>query len=235
MRRAVLLVVVAAVVAAGIWLFPHVRDRVTLQLLQRRCMKHAPSGNEFVYHEAGGWHGLLYDRRYQMRGGPRPAAFLVTRDWRELYVRLSPPGFRSDGTVFLGEMKTPDGDRRLVAVDMVIDSSSEVLLTARVVEPGSLLRRPRLATASIYRLRSDALLAEPVTPGKVDPRDPARVLLFGGRVEGWLRDDTVNGSLCNDHVELYPRDLTPPAPSSPASLPTSAGPATRPWAPPAGK
>jgi hypothetical protein len=227
-RRAVLLVVFAGVVAAGVWWLPRVRDRALLYALQRQCMNHSPPADEVVY--AQGVEraaALMSDARYRHFAGPPQAAFFVPNYWSDFYAALSRPGFKSHGTVFLGEIQTPSGERRLVGVDLVIDSSTEVLLTARVVEPGSLLKPPRLLTTGIYRFPSAALLERPVKPAHVNPQDPTHVVLFGGRIEGWLRDDETH-----DYVELYQRDLTPPAPSSQASPPTSAAPATRPSASP---
>jgi hypothetical protein len=222
------MVVFAGVVAAGMWWFPVVRERAVLYLLQRRCLNHAPPADEVVF-AAGAERAsaLMSDGRYHHFAGPPQAAFLVPKYWSDFYAALSPPGFKSHGTVFLGRMKTPQGKPRLVAVDLVIDSSSEVLLTSRVVQPGTLHKPPVLYSASIYRFPSADLTAAPVTPGRIDAADPSHVILFGGRVQGWLRDEA-----SADFVELFQFDLTPPAPSSPASPPTSAGPATRPSAPP---
>jgi hypothetical protein len=229
-RRVVLLVLVAVVVAAGVWWFPVVRERAVLYLLQRRCLNHAPPADEVVY-AAGAERAssLMSDGRYHHFAGPPQAAFLVPKEWSDFYTALSPPGFKSHGTLFLGRMKTPEGETRLVAIDLVIDSSSEILLTSRVILPGTLHKRPVLLSASIYRFPAD-LPGAAVTPGRTDPADPSHVILFGGRVEGWLRDDEPA-----DAVELYQFDLTPPAPSSPASLPTSGPPATRPSAAPAAR
>jgi hypothetical protein len=227
----VLLVLLAGVVAAGVWWFPAVRGRAVLYLLQRQCLNHAPPADEVVY-AAGAERAsaLMSDGRYHHFAGPPQAAFLVPQYWSDFYSALSPPGFKSNGTVFLGRMKTPDGDTRLVAVDMVIDSSSEILLTSRVIQPGTLHKRPVLLNASIYRFPSADLTGAPVTAGRTDPADPSHVILFGGRVQGWLRDEDPA-----DAVELFQFDVTPPAPSSPASLPTAAPPATRPSASPAAR
>ena len=227
-RQTVLLALLAGVVAAGVWWFPVVRGRVVLYLLQRRCLNHAPPADEVVY-DVGAERAsaLMSDGRYHHFAGPPQAAFLVPKYWSDFYSALSPPGFKSHGTVFMGRMKTPDGEARLVAIDMVIDSSSEILLTSRVVQPGTLHKRPVLLSASIYRFASAELTGAAVTPGRTDPADPSHVILFGGRVQGWLRDEEPA-----DFVDLFQIDVTPPAPSSPASLPTSAGPATRPSASP---
>ena len=228
MRNGILLIVGAAVVAAGVWWFPVIRERVVLFALQRRCMNHAPPAGEVVFCEGTERaSSLMSDGRYRHFAGPPQAAFLVPKYWSDFYAALSPPGFKSHGTVFLGGMKTPAGETRLVAVDLVIDSSSEVLLTARVVRPAWALGRPTLVSAGIYRFPRSGLTVSAVTPGRLDPQDPAHLTLFGGGIEGWLRDDPVG-----DQVELYLRDFTPPAPSSPGSLPTSAAPATRPSAGP---
>ena len=232
MRRAAVLVFAAALVAASVWWFPKVRDRLVHYALQRRCMSHAPPKDESVYDDRPGRaDALMRDGRYHHLAGPPQAAFLVPPYWRDFYARLSPPGLKSHGTVFLGRMYAPDGKERLVAVDMVVEGNDDVLLMARVVEPGSLLRRPRLVSTMGGRFVSYGLLDRPVPAGRVDTNDPTRLVIFDGRIDARLDE--------RDHVEMRPHDphrargrslTTPPVPSSPASLPTSAAPATRPSA-----
>ena len=230
-RRAALLAVLAGVAASALWWFPHVRDHVVLLGLQRRCLNHAPPPDEVVFDEGPGRaDALMADGRYQHFAGPPPAAFLVAPYWRDLYARLSPPGLRSHGTVFLHGMRTPGGEYRLVAIDMSVGNPSgsidSILLTARVIDPATLVAGPRLLSTTSVEFIPYGLRGR-VTPGQIDPKDPTHVVLLSGRIDAWLGDD--------DRVKLRPRDVTPPAPSSPASLPTSAAPATRPSGRPGGR
>jgi hypothetical protein len=183
------LVVVAA---AAIKWFPQVHEHVLLQVWQRRCLNHHPPADQVVYAEdPQRAAALLNDRRYQSMPGSAPAAFLVPNYWADLYATVSPPGLKSHGTVFLGRMRSSDGVERLVAIDMVIESPArdDVLLVTRVVEPASLLGRPRVVQTMGSRFVSYHLRDKPVTPAQVDPQDPTHLLFFGGRIHGWFQPD----------------------------------------------
>jgi hypothetical protein len=191
-RRVLLGIGLVIVVVAGVYWFPQVNEHVLLQVWQRRCLNHHPPADEVVYDgDPQRAAALLTQPRYQSMPGSTPAAFLVPPYWADLYATISPPGLKSDGTVFLGRMHSVVGVERLVAVDMTVGSAGrdEVLLTTRVVEPASLLGRPRVVSTMGSRLLSFHLLDQPVTPGQIDPQDPAHLLLFGGRVHGWLQPD----------------------------------------------
>jgi hypothetical protein len=232
--------------AAARW-YPTTRDRLSLYVLQQRCLEYCPPANEVVYESGfseegrGRTSALLADPRYQpMSNGS--GAYLVPTDWSDFYARLAPPGLKSDGTVFLGRMKTPRGDTRLVGFDLVVHRLPSglppgLLVTARVIRPGPAVGRPALLSATsvnLYAVSPSGLTSftNPITPGQIDPNDPAHVILFGGRVDAWLKDD--------DTVDVAPRAglasaSTPPAPGYPASPPTSAGSGPAPSAPPAGR
>jgi hypothetical protein len=232
-RRVLLILALVALVGAGVYYFPQAREQALIYACQRRCMGYQPPANQVVFDDdpvrAA---GLLSDPRYGTTAGGT-TAFLVPRPWADLYAHLSPPGLKSNGTVFLGAMTTADGRRRLIAIDLTVNNASRskdsVLLMARVIEPGNPVRRPRLlSTYGAEFLHYE--LKGPVTPGQVDPQDPTHVVLFNGKVDGWLQGDS---------VKLRPRAevpatarFIPPAPSSPASPRSSGPPATRPSADP---
>jgi hypothetical protein len=246
-RRVALLLALLIAVGAGVYWFPLLREHVVLQVLQRRCMNYTPPADEVVFEkDAERAAQLLSDPRYQSTGSAPPATYLVPKDWADLYATLSPPGLKSWGTVFLGEMKTREGDRRLVAIDMTVENTSSraidgFLLTARVIEPASPLRRPTLVSTMSYRYVL-SVKHYPVKPARRDPADPSHLLLFDGAVEARLEDpdfvtmsgrgeDPLGGWGARDPDAFL--EPTPPAPSSPASLPTSARPAARRSASPA--
>ena len=243
--RVVVGLAVLAFAAAAVYGFPVWQERVTLYVLQRQCMRHAPAADEVVFDSGPGRaEALMALGGYHHMAGPPAAAFLVPPYWRDFYAKLSPPGLRSHGTVFLGRMTTRGGKQYLVAVDMSLQSAGtdDVLLMSRVVEPGSLLRRPRMRGGMGVRLLSFGLLDAAVTPGQVDPADPTHLILFGGRVHGWLADDGSMNLRPHDPGPVFvpndgpqSRPATRPAPSSPASPRSSAGPATRPSAAPASR
>jgi hypothetical protein len=193
-RRALLILALVALAGAAIYYFPKAREHVLVYVCQRKCTSYLPPADQVVFDDdpvrAA---ALLSDPRYGSTAGGT-TAFLVPPAWVELYSHLSPPGLRSHGTVFLGAMTTPEGRERLVAIDITVNNSSRskdsVLLMARVIEPGNLVRRPRLLSTYGAEFLSYGLKG-PVTPGQVDPRDPTHIVLFGGQVDGWLQEDSV--------------------------------------------
>jgi hypothetical protein len=201
-RRVLLGIGFVIVLAAGIKWFPQVNEHVLLQVWQRRCLNHHPPADQVVYTEdAQRAAALLADRRYQSMPTSTPAAFLVPAYWADLYATVSPPGLKSHGTVFLGRMRSANGVERLVAIDMVIENPArdDVLLVTRVVEPASLLGRPRVITTVGSRFVNYHLREKPVTPAQVDPQDPTHLLLFDGRIHGWFQRD-------GDMVNIRPAD-----------------------------
>ena len=180
------------VAAAGIKWFPQVNEHIKLQVWQRRCLNHQPPADQVVYSEDPQISAsLLADPRYQSMPTSTPSAFLVPKYWADLYATVSPPGLRSNGTVFLGRMRTPDGKERLVAIDMTIDNPGrdDVLLTTRVIEPASLLGRPRVLQTMGSRFVSYHLCDTSVRPAQVDPQDRSHLLMFAGRIHGWFQPD----------------------------------------------
>ena len=241
-RRVLLLLSLTVVVVAGVKWFPRVREHVMLQVWQRRCLSYTPPVGEVVYdgdpQRAAAL--LARDGRYQKMPGSTAGAFLVQPAWSNLYATLSPPGLRSHGTVFLGTLRTPDGEDRLVGIDMVVQGGAPdaVMVTARSVEPGSLLRRPRVVASTSTEFLNYGIRGMTVTPATADPNDPTHVALFGGKVDARvLKDGSVSlRPFDPGTIHVWARGaVTRPAPSSPASLPTSAGPATRPSGGPGGR
>jgi len=191
-RRVLLGIGLVVVVAAGIKWFPQVNEHVLLQVWQRRCLNHHPPADQVVYTEDPQRSAaLLADGQYQSMPTSTPAAFLVPKYWADLYATVSPPGLKSHGTVFLGRMHSANGVERLVAIDMVIENPArdDVLLVTRVVEPASLLGRPRVVQTTGSRFVSYHLRDKPVAPAQVDAQDPTHLLLFDGRIHGWFQPD----------------------------------------------
>jgi hypothetical protein len=235
-----LLVLLLLAIGAGGAVLVYPRAKVHLQVLewQRRCMAAPVPPGTVVLEDRDGF--------YQSGQG-------VPFVWRSLYGAMSPPGLNSASTVFLQEMRTPAGRRRLVAVD--IDRAPGIRpfrgpyvlnLTARVVSPGVGLLRPSVASTTSHSLNvsdssprhydSGRPLGLRLQAGTRDPQDPSHFTFTyeaGGLthvVDGWLRED--------DTVNIEPRAgglPTPPAPASPASLPTLGGSGIRPSAPPAAR
>lgn len=179
MRRVLLLVGVAVAIAGAVYWYPVVRDHLRVLTWQRRCLNYQPPADHVVFDDSNN------------RVTPR-----VQGDWSNLYSRLSPPGLRSEGTLFVGAMTDADGQLLLVAVDMGRDAilvggsviRQDVLVTARVVEPGSLVERPRLRSTTATQVRVQGLLG-PVGPAERDPKDLTHLILLDDRVDAWLNRD----------------------------------------------
>jgi hypothetical protein len=120
--------------------------------------------------------------------------------WQEFYARLSPPGLRSDGTVFLHELTSPAGHHRLVAVDLYLafmfKTTVNIAYISRVIVPGTLMSDPKEILPGVYR----ATFRNLATParlfaGTTDPTDPSHFSIpfafrkYTGHIDGWLRDN----------------------------------------------
>ena len=186
------------VVATGSTWLPPVWRRGRLLLLQHRCMAYAAPAGQVVA---------------DLRSSPPTG--VVPPDWAAFYALLSPPGFRSDGTVFLHERRTPDGRSRLVAVDVVDMPGDATRACCRVIAGGTLARppRPTLDWTTEEAWTTDDLQFR---AGVADPADPTHftfnVIDAGHPVtyDGWLGDD--------DAVRLERRmpSVTPaPPPAAP--------------------
>lgn len=226
------LLLLVVVVGAGILAYPRVREQLQVLEWQRRCMAAPVPPGTLV----------LEDRDWLFPSGTGSAG--VPFVWRSLYGAISPPGLNSASTLFLQDMRTPAGRRRLVAVD--IDRppmwrpwrEPYVLnLSARVVRPGVGMLRPTVVSTTSHSVtvaNSPLQEREPgrhlrVYAGTRDPKDASHFTFTyeaGGEahvVDGWLRDDDT--VVLETRTESTP---TPPAPASPASPRTSAGSARRP-------
>jgi hypothetical protein len=179
------LLFLAALSGGTVLIYPRVRDQWQVLDWQARCMA-APVPPDAVVFKSYSW--TVSD------AGGIPFA------WRKLYAAISPPGLGSKSTVFLHEMRTPGGKRRLVAVD--IDWTPmrpgfgpySLGLSARVIRPGAGMIRPQLVSTSNHSL-SIADEKARVLAGALDPADPSHFTFtyeHPGRstvFDGWLRDD----------------------------------------------
>jgi hypothetical protein len=216
-RRILVLAVLLLLAATAVLWFPRVRNDVLVVYWQHKCLRHVVPPSTVVHAYPP------FDE------GERTGVRRVPREWSYLYGALSPPGLRSEGTPFLHELRTPSGKRRLVAVDVTekpTPNSKYLTLAWRVIEPaGSPLVLPRILRSSGSRLPVDVDSGSfRVLSGDLDSNDRSHfsfVCEYAGRqqvLDGWLRDDD------SVAIELRPAPpVTPPAPASPASLPTSGG------------
>jgi len=175
-------------------LYPRVRDQWQVLEWQSRCMAAPVPPGAVVFKTSS--------------GGVSDAAG-VPFAWRNLYATISPPGLASGSTVFLQEMRTPAGKRRLVAVDidqvtmrLPFRGPHHLSLSARVIRPGAGIIGPQLLSTSDHSV----VIADEnsrIVAGARDPADPSHFTFTyecAGRstvYDGWLRDD--------DNVDIQER------------------------------
>jgi hypothetical protein len=183
--RLTLITVLSALVVLAWWWAPSVWPRLELVYWQYRCMAYAAPPNQVIFDS-------------------QVPCDVVPKEWSEFYRILSPPGFKSNGTVFLHGLNRPDGVRRLVAVDVFWQQWSMLLgsagIEARVFIPGGVSRLPTETKGGFYQDVFDPDYASrfQIRAGHLDPADQTHftftvttktsVHLY----EGWLKnDDTV--------------------------------------------
>jgi hypothetical protein len=146
---------------------------------------------------------------------------VIAPPWQALYTLMSHPGMRSDGTVFLHELVSPAGHRRLVAVGMNLAWNHHFFSCGtRVIALGNLSSDPKeiIAGAAVEEF---ANIPRPIRVfgGVADPSDPSH---FTFAVEDGSDHDEMNGWLLDDdlvRLEFHQNASTQPVPVSPASSP----------------
>jgi hypothetical protein len=158
--RVVKVVVVCAVVAVvwqwGVPLWHH----VSMQYWVRKCLAYEMPRDLVVYDEGEEESEFLgvagYEAIYLKPGHPAAAAGLpspvgfVPEPWRRLYPKLA-GGREADATVFMGMLRSPGGNERLVVVDVVIAPSGGGMINSTrtmVINPGSMFRRAKVLSVS---------------------------------------------------------------------------------------
>jgi hypothetical protein len=207
-RRASIASALLLLLISSYWWIPAVWHRVEIAYWYHRCLAYRPEPGKIVQRLQGGavdW--------------PRSAAVgYVPAEWGKLYSILSPPGFQSGGTAFLGERRMPDGTRVLLAVDL---APASVWSSARQREALAVHVRTFVTDSggsSSPRQVVDTVVAVPihdarlrVLAGTSDPDDPTHFTIpyviekTGQRmtIEGWMRPDGV------DFKNTSPTPITP--------------------------
>jgi hypothetical protein len=168
-RRRLVVALSMAILAPALARFAPVGlHRTRVFLLQRECASYHASGDS-------------------------PVNGVVPACWAAFYARLSPPGNVSRGTVLLHELRTPRGERRLVAIDAARrcgELNAAIMLLPRVFELGTPLRLPREVLSG-----SDAIALDDAVvmyAAQTDPQDRSHFTFhyeIDGRehvVDGWL-------------------------------------------------
>jgi hypothetical protein len=182
------------------WWLPLFWHRVEVAYWYDRCLAYHPPLGRVVQHLRGGGPDLPSSTS----GG---GGGYVPTEWLKLYSMLSPPGFQSGGTVFLGERQMPNGTRVLLAVDFVpgspwMSASQREYLTLHVrtfvTDAGGLsLPRQTIDSVAVVPIEDVALR---LLVGMPDPKDPTHFTISydleparGRRtIDGWVRDDGVD-------------------------------------------
>lgn len=184
-RWLVVFAIVASLPLAAHWAAPLWR-RAQLLYWQQQCLNHVDPSNTTV---------MQFDSTGLIQ---QP---LVPQAWNKFYTQLSPPGFRSAGTVFLHERISPAGHSRLVAIDLYLtnDGSGHLLAVgcgSRLIIPGNLLTDPlEIPTADTLNWMLPPTGSCRVLAGIADPSNRAHFtfqLQTGADtflIDGWLRDD----------------------------------------------
>lgn len=181
-RKGVRRGIVAAMVLLGVlgsvkFLAPawhHVR----LLYYQGRCLGHEENGSRVVFD-----------------GGK--VVGKVDRDWDRFYSLYSPPGGQFTATVFLGELKRADGERRLVSVDLAVgkdlSGASAVSLDYHVIKPGGVWEQAVLCSDRWWTIPEGGVTK--IYAGERDAGDASHFTIVVERsgekqvIDGWLRAD----------------------------------------------
>jgi hypothetical protein len=179
-RRGILLAVLLLAGLGSVKFLGSAWDHLRLLYYQGRCLGHAEQGGRVVYDGTA-------------------VVGKVDRDWERFYALFSPPGGQFSGTVFLGELKRPDGERRLVSVDLAAGkdvNGAALSLDYQVIKPAKLWERAALCSNRWWAIpweRHGAVTR--VYAGEKDPVDASHFTIAierGGKrevIDGWLRGD----------------------------------------------
>ncbi len=172
-------------------------ERMRINRLYSRCAAHVMPADKVIFETD-------YSKQDQHFTGYTPPV------WLELNQAATAVTLNSQGTAFLHELRTPSGQRRLVGVDLIILSRSQLVFQPRKFVPGvSILRPPHQVRGLQKDMGLDTapkgLLS--VYAGQLDPSDPSHFTIeyrtdaHTGIIDGWLKDD--------DTVILEPRPQNP--------------------------
>ena len=194
-RNFIAMVLMLCIGASSYWWAPIAVKHVELLYWEHRCLTYTPAAGQ-----------IIFDK--DSHTGQIPAA------WTTFYSILSPPGGRSDGTIFLHEMRKQNGERRLVAVDVLSlnlsadasHSNSVVGVFAHVFHLGTLSHQPLEHCYSLNLVRTIPPCSQ-IFSGQPDPIHADHFTFYTNdpvgqtQYDGWLRDD--------DFVVIEPRNPPP--------------------------
>ena len=174
--------------ASGAWWLPAGLRHAELLYWQQECIDYLAPADE-----------LVYDRSRSIQ--------LVPPAWSHFYSIFSPPGFQSEATVFMHELKKEDGEKRLVVVDFVPGVNGNLVQHSRVFVPGSPGRLPeeitRRSNAPLLQFDQEGTL---LFSGHVDPVNPNH---FTFRVQEGKKQSLYEGWLQSNETVLIGEEKLP--------------------------
>lgn len=182
---------------------PSAWRRVEILYWQHRAMTYAPPADKVAYDDNPREAAKLCAAGHSLVTGPHGEVFDFPKPWDRFYSLISPPGRKQVATVFLHELSNPNGDRRLVAIELrSLDYSDRLSLECfeeTVFEPGGLMRDPKEKMINARDPKGSAVLRyfhnAKWYAGQADPHDHSHFTIHGYRdgkpitLNGWLRKD----------------------------------------------
>ena len=214
-HRAIRQLLIGLVIVAGVLLslplFRYAMHHLSLTHLYRKCANETLSERTYIEEWATGGietHGEAFG------------------DWRRINAELS-SNIASNGTIFLGELCTPDHSRTLlVGIDVLGWSSAPpgLVTHARTVITGNAIALPRYGASSVQTIPLPSpdptlILHRPQT----DAADHSHFIIAfeagkeHGTIDGWLKDDET--VVLEPRVEAATIPATAPAPPLPGKSP----------------
>jgi hypothetical protein len=209
---------------------PRLQKRMQMLSLQRQCLEYQPAADAVLYAQDGTDTDTAASQPWKRFLTMKPVPAWQT--FQEQHVAPSGPlpdsGLQSQGTLFLGERRSPAGNRRLVAVDLRTSWNNKghwyATVEKRAVVPGTFRADPRetwggppaddLTTTNLVGQREDLFIFDwnrkvTLYAGRPDPADPSHFTIDYAvdyrreTIDGWLRDDdAVDLKLRNPHDGL---------------------------------
>jgi hypothetical protein len=200
-RRWAMLAGFVLLLVVSLWLVPRTYRHIQLLKWQSRCLGYTAPASEVVYDNDPSETKRLLTLPGGYLQDPRDgAAYRLPIEWIQFYLAAG-FGPQSSGTVFLHERTSPNGERVLLALDLVFNPFSQdrvMSMGERVITPGTALRSPRQLPSA---LRGDGAQITigvgkrlRVFAGQPDPNNASHFTidyeLDGARItlDGWLQD-----------------------------------------------
>jgi hypothetical protein len=230
-RKIAMLAVALGLASAAGW-GPLLQHRINGMSARQDCLNYVPPADQVVFAEDPAQIDSLSTKPgYERTVGGRLR-------WVPACWRAEMPTLNTSGTVFLHQLTSPGGHKRLVSLDVIVGagmylsstgSIEDVSLSSTVIDP-----KTGLSSDKPVKINQTALWVCPVDPkpttffgGTVDPKDPSKFSFDYQRngirstIDGQLGDDDTitltprRGILTHDRDPfLWEPDTTPGTPTA---------------------